>query len=218
MKQIVILSLSLGIISAAATGLLSWAYEKTKAPIAKTEKEQNEKALKEVLPEFDNAPLNEMEVFKVGDREFQIYPGKKADKLVGYAIMGKSTKGFAGDVKVLVGFELDGKFRRVVVTDHKETPGLGTNVTDRIEVKTIFDLFGSADDKKEPTPSFIDQYNGKKMEDPEEYFFVKKDGGEIDEISGATVTSRAVTDAVSRIGEAYLKYTASKVKKDGGEK
>jgi len=95
--------------------------------------------------------------------------------MVGFAIKSFTDKGFAGHIEIMAGFLPDGSINKVVVLSHKETPGLGTKMTE---------------------PNFSNQFLGK---NPTDYRLkVKKDGGQVDAITAATVSSRAYCDALQR--------------------
>jgi electron transport complex protein RnfG len=82
----------------------------------------------------------------------------------------------------MVGFSPDGTIYSTSVLEQKETPGLGTKMTQ---------------------PFFKDQFDGK---NPSSFkLFVKKDGGQVDAITASTITSRAYCDAVQRAYDAYMK-------------
>ena len=129
-------------------------------------KQEKLDALKAVLPEFDNSPMDD--VIKLGDKE--VYPAKKNDKTVAYAVLASDFGGYSGEIQLMVGITPDAKIYRAKVVKHNETPGLGS---------------------KAEKPKFIDQFMKKTAKD----MVVNKDGGKIDAISGATVTSRAVCNA-----------------------
>jgi len=103
------------------------------------------------------------------------FVGKSADgKVLGYAAKGSDPGGYGGDVVLMVGFERDKKtlvcYKTLVAT---ETPGLGMKLN---------------------TPEFADQFRGKVGTSA---LKVKKDGGEIEAITSATITSRAVCRAIA---------------------
>ncbi len=122
-----------------------------------------------------------------------------------YGSAGKgSADGFGGPVEVLAAFapvENDGatlaRLGKVVVTAHTETPGLGTLVTERKRQAHIRDFFA-----KPEAEQTDDQYTTASVI-PDVTFKVDKDGGSMKAASGATVTSRAVAEAISRISRAY---------------
>ncbi|MGE5390748.1 MAG: RnfABCDGE type electron transport complex subunit G [Deltaproteobacteria bacterium] len=105
------------------------------------------------------------------------YTATKAGKVIAYIIPAES-KGYAGAVKLLVAVGPDNKVIKYTIIESKETPGLGD---------------------KAAQPLFADQFAGKTADELK----VNKDGGTIQAISGATITSRAVTKAVkSAVDEA----------------
>ena len=73
-----------------------------------------EKAIKEVVPEFDNKPTEEayMAVTADGD-SLRIYPAKKAGEFVGAAVESNTKKGFSGEIRVIVGFDAEGKLSEI---------------------------------------------------------------------------------------------------------
>jgi len=204
MKEILKLSVSLTLIAAVATGVLGYAYEITKEPIAQAGLRQTAESLKLILPQFDNAPSKESKVVEVEGTKCKCLPAKQGDKLVGIAVEA-AAQGFGGDVKILVGFNAESdKMIKVIVSDHKETPGLGTGATDRVKQKTIFDLFSSKKEEAGLAPSkFLDQFDGKSSAAG-----TTLEIGRVDAISGATVSSKAVTDALAFASKAYEKYKA----------
>jgi electron transport complex protein RnfG len=109
------------------------------------------------------------------------YPAKMNGELVGVAIESYTMTGFSGLVKLMVGLKSDGSIYSISVLEHKETPGLGTHM---------------AEDK------FINQF---KTQYPSTFKVkVKKDGGDVDAITAATISSRAFCDAVMRAYNAYM--------------
>ena len=105
----------------------------------------------------------------------EVYPAKKDNVITGYAVNTYTNRGFSGNIKLMAGFRPDGSIINIAVLEHKETPGLGTKMAD---------------------PAFKDQFNEK---NPAEFeLSVKKDGGPVDAITAATISSRAFCDAVQR--------------------
>lgn len=100
-----------------------------------------------------------------------------ANKVVAIA-MEQTSQGYAGKIRVIVGIEPSGQVIAARVAEHRETPGLG----DAIEARRS---------------NWIDQFAGRALGDPaQDGWAVKKDNGEFDQITGATISSRAVLDAV----------------------
>ena len=163
--------LSLVLISMTMSAALGFVYLKTKGPIEAASRQKEIDAIKNVVPPFDSDPLaNRME--KNG---LVIYQLSKENRLAGFAIKTYTDRGFGGHIEIMAGFLPDGTINQVVVLSHKETPGLGTKMTD---------------------PVFSKQFLGK---NPDNFMLkVKKDGGQVDAITAATVSSRAYCDALQR--------------------
>ena len=168
--------LSLTLISLVAAVCLGFAYELTKKPIEMSVLNKKLEAIKLVVPGFTNDPNSEMYRLPTGEGDsLEIYPAKKDDVIIGYAINTYTNKGFSGDIFMMAGFRSDGTIINITVLNQKETPGLGTKMAE---------------------PKFKDQFNDK---NPSEFKLkVKKDGGPVDAITAATISSRAFCDAVQR--------------------
>lgn len=168
--------LSLTLISFGAAACLGFVYELTKKPIELSNLNKKLAAIKQVVPEFNNNPDSEMYKVPTGEGDsLEIYPAKKDNEIVGYAINTYSNKGFSGTINLMTGFKPDGSIINISVLYQKETPGLGTKMKE---------------------PEFKDQFTGK---NPLEFpLKVKKDGGQVDAITAATISSRAFCDAVQR--------------------
>ncbi|MCE5345598.1 MAG: RnfABCDGE type electron transport complex subunit G [Bacteroidales bacterium] len=168
--------LSLTFISFGAAACLGFVYEMTKEPIALAAMNKKLDAIKQVVPEFNNNPGDEMYRLPTGEGDsLDIYPAKKDNVIVGYAVNSYTKKGFSGNVSLVAGFKPDGTIINISVLEQKETPGLGAKMVE---------------------PSFKDQFNDK---NPAEFSLkVKKDGGSVDAITAATISSRAFCDAVQR--------------------
>lgn len=168
--------LSLTMISLVASALLGIVYQMTKAPIELSVLNKKLAAIKQVVPEFTNNPNDDMYRLPTGEGDsLDIYPAKKDGNIVGYAVNTYSKKGFSGNINLMAGFKSDGTIINITVLEQKETPGLGTKMTE---------------------PAFKNQFNDKL---PAEFRMkVKKDGGSVDAITAATISSRAFCDAIQR--------------------
>jgi electron transport complex protein RnfG len=193
------LVLSMGLISCAATALMAWVFVITEAPIAAAQQQKNTAALSQVLPAFDNQPTKES--VTLGGVTF--YAARKGGQITGFAGETITTKGYAGEVNVLAGLKPDGTITTVLVTKQSETPGLGTVVTERVREKTLSGILAGKKETGLPPNPILDQFNGMKAEAGQTPWAVKKDGGNLDAITGATITSRAVGGAVFTIAEAF---------------
>jgi Na+-translocating ferredoxin:NAD+ oxidoreductase subunit G len=175
--------LSLTLISLGASAALGFVYELTKNPIEASKLKKKIEAIKMVVPEFNNNPDEEMYLLPTGEGDsLEIYPARNDGKLTGYAVKTYSNDGFSGYIGIMAGFNPDGSIYNLSVLEQKETPGLGTKMTD---------------------PSFNGQFRGK---NPEQFKLkVKKDGGQVDAITAATISSRAFCDAVERAYNTLMK-------------
>lgn len=148
-------------------------------------------AVANVLPEFDNTEISEQ---TIDEMPIVVYTATKGDQTVGYAVESMTKNGFGGVIRLMVGFAADGKILNVNVLQQAETPGLGTKMADEGNV-----LLNSIKDK-----------NSWEIE-----FKVKKDGGELDALTAATISSRAYYEAVARAYEAYKVACGYADKADG---
>jgi len=200
------LGLFLGVLAALAAGLLSFVSGSTADAIELNQQAKTNAALKQVLPAFDNVPAEETMVINSTEGwPIRFYLARKANTLVGYAGEVITPEGFSGDVTVMVGLELDGSVRTVMVTANTETPGLGTSVADRKVQKTIGDLLkgGIKAEGLAPNP-YLDWYHGKKAGN--ERRSIVKEGESVNGKTGATITSKAVCGAVHAIGKTCLDH------------
>lgn len=170
--------LSLAFISLGMSASLGMVYNLTKGPIEQANKAKEVSAIKEVLPTFDNDPTTSARTID----GLTLYTGMNAETTIGVAVKTFTEKGFSGRFDLMVGFLPDGTIENVSVLDQKETPGLGTKMKD---------------DK------FKNQFLGK---NPGKFkMLVKKDGGEVDAITAATISSRAYCDALQKAYDLWLK-------------
>lgn len=160
---------ALFVITAISGGLLGLVYGMTKDTIAEVDAKKNAKAIAEVLGTDENTRLD---TATVGDLFYNLAYDAN-DNLIGAAIKTYSNSGFNGRIELMVGILADGTINAISVLSQSETPGLGANMVQ---------------------PKFKDQFNGK---NPASYnLSVKKDGGDVDAITAATISSRAFTGAV----------------------
>jgi electron transport complex protein RnfG len=136
-------------------------------------------AIRTILSECSNDPITNRFKVKDGDTERSIFVGVLDGKpqVVAFESAGK---GFGGMIGVMVGVNLnDDKLLKIGVTTHSETPGLGSKATEK---------------------SFGAKFKGLPIMDMTK---VKTDGGQIDALTGATITSRGVCAAVTTAGDIY---------------
>ena len=178
--------LSLTGICVVAGAILAGVNQMTTEPIAASKAASLEAAIKAVTPEFDNKPAEESYMAATYDGDsLRIYPAKKGDELVGVAVESSTKKGFGGEIKVVVGFDPDGKLINYSVQKHYETPGLGSKMQEWFRTeKGNQNVIG--------------------LNPAKDKVAVKKDGGNVDAITAATISSRAFLGALNDAYKAYV--------------
>lgn len=177
--------LTLFLVTLVASSVLAYIHKLTEEPIRLTKMRKKEQALKSVMPDFNNSPVEEMATIKPegSEYELEVYPAKSSGDTVGYAIRTYTSKGYSGDFWLMVGFKPDGTISGITVLEHKETPGLGSKMADE---------------------SFKGQFEGLDPQNAD--LKVEKDGGEIDAITAATISSRAFCGATRRAYKAFQAF------------
>lgn len=170
--------------------LLGYVNQITLEPKARVKAAQKIKALQLVLPQFDNDLAKDVIKVKLPEAKdsVEIFPAYLNGELVGYATTGISEKGFSGTVKSMIGYTKDGTIQNIAVLEQKETPGLGTKMKEA---------------------KFIKQFLGLNPEKAN--LKVKKDGGQIDALTGATISSRAFIETVQNSYQ-VIKENEQKIK------
>ncbi len=201
-SNFLVLGLILCVVGVAAAGILAWFDGVTKPTIEAAKIRKTNQALAQVLPEFDNTPSQN--VCEVDGVKF--YGAFKDDVLVALAAEAVSGSGYAGEVAGLVGLSpagkvlmLKGERSAVLITRQNETPGLGTNVCNRQQLKTLDTVFGAekVDESILPANVVLDSFGGLGTDDTP--LRITKDGGKVTFITGATISSRAVTELVNKV-------------------
>lgn len=181
--------LSLSIICLAVALLLAQVNKMTAKPIAEAKALKLQNAIGEVVPEFNNDPVAEsFMIAGEGGDSLLVYPATKDGEVVGFAIS-SSANGFAGEIQIMVGFDMDDKVVNYEILQHAETPGLGSKMGYWFK------------DIESNSKSII----GRDMSLGA--LAVKNDGGDIDAITASTITSRAFLNAINK---AYSAYSGSK--------
>ena len=178
-NMVVVLFVITLVASAAVAGVNALTANKIEA--AKIQKQVN--AIRKVVPEFDNDPMADKYTVENSDGNvLEFYPAKKNGQLVGTAVKTYTNNGFSGWISLIVGFTPEGKVTNYSVLEHKETPGLGSKMD-------IWFVQGGKGDITGKNPA-------------EKNLQVSKDGGEIDAITAATISTRAFLEAVNRAANA----------------
>lgn len=169
----------IAILSGTALGLTDHA---TRERIAANRLERQLSAIRQVLPDFANDPYEERWLHP-GSPGI-VFPGTDdSGELFGAAVQASVRSGYAGEISGIVGFDIQSEVIGLVVLQHSETPGLGARVTET---------------------DFRDQFTG---EQPlQRAVRVRQDGGNIDAITAATVSSRAVAEIVNAAAEIFKEY------------
>ncbi len=159
--------------------LLGFTHLQTAERIAENLLARQRAALEVVLPEFDNDPMED--AYEIEELErIRFHPASRDGDPVGLAVHSYTGRGYGGEIEAMVGFAPDGTITGVQIVQHSETPGLGDAITrDR----------------------FLAQFRDI---DPQEFDLrADADTGDIDTITAATISTRAVADAVRRAVDAF---------------
>lgn len=183
-----------GLLSALVLAVVSGA---TAPKIEQAKMRSKNAALRQLMPAFDNNPFAEQCNFD----GVTFMAVRKNGVLVGIAAEAETPHGYAGTIRELVGFDPDGKILAVLVTAEKETPGLGKNVCERKFKKTIFNFWKPLPPGLPPN-EILDQFSGRRAGGKTDWR-VTKDGGDFKFRTGATVTSRAVTELAGKAAKTF---------------
>lgn len=174
--------LILGAIALLCTAVSTGVYLLTKGKIDEVTAMQQRKLLEEVVPTsyFDNDVLATCKLIRLENAPYlnRLYLAKKSENLTAYLIQSTAPDGYSGNIVLLMSIEPNGNVLGVRTLEHKETPGLG----DKIETR-ISDWILSFTNKPFSLENEAD-------------WAVKKDGGQFDQFTGATITPRAVVNNV----------------------
>ena len=168
----------------------------TEDRIAESERLAAQKALFEIVPLarhnndllVDLQPIREQYWLALGlDNGGDVHIARLDDQPVAAIVPSITTDGYSGDIAMIVGINFDGTVAGVRVVDHKETPGLG----DKVELRKS---------------DWILSFNGKSLNNPEiSKWNVKKDRGDFDQFTGATITPKAVIHQIAKTLEYFEK-------------
>jgi len=188
MKETIRLIVALTVFCVVAGFLLAWTNSMTRAPIETARKAEMISAFRKVLPECDNDIIADSKVFKDDKgKEWTFYAARLRGTYVGTAFSSTSEHGYGGPIEILVGVLSNSTVNGIeILHADNETPGLGSKIKER---------------------GFRGQFKGRSASDTKGVA-VTKDGGRIDAITGATISSRAVTAAVRAGLEVYAIHAA----------
>ncbi|HCB44442.1 MAG: electron transport complex subunit RsxG [Pseudomonadales bacterium] len=178
-------SVILGLFAVATVGMIAVTQQTTAERISEAQRRVQLSALNEIVPhdQHDNDLLTDS--FTVQDRQYlslsapaNAYRARQGERVSAVILPVVAPDGYSGRIDLLVGIRADGSIAGVRSVSHRETPGLG----DKIDA-------GKS--------QWILSFNGKSLSMPiPEQWAVKKDGGQFDQFTGATITPRAVVKAV----------------------
>lgn len=193
MKEIIKNGLILFAITVIAGSLLGLTYEVTKQPIVDAQNEKTSEALQHIFPDHtfgvDMLTVSEdlIDIYPFITGYYDVYDGTT---LVGYAFKMVTPEGYGGDIELLVGVHKDGYITGVDIIKHAETPGLGAKASE---------------------PEFKDQFIDKALTELTVVKTSPAEDHDIQAISAATISSRAITVAVNQAVDYYNDVLAGEV-------
>ena len=186
-RNVLVSALILGVFGFIGATLVAVTEFGTHERILENERQALLRQLYEIVPQerIDNDllayPLTVSAREELGQENSLVYVGEKANQLSAMVFEATVPDGYSGPIRILVGVDRNGVLLGTRVIAHKETPGLG----DKIEKEKSDWILG---------------FTGKSLTDPKlDRWKVKKDGGDFDQFTGATVTPRAVVKGVRRV-------------------
>ncbi len=181
---ILIAALLLALFGVLGTSLVAFTHEQTKERILANERQALLRSLQALVPamEVDNDMADDSILVHapelLGSPQTRVYRGRKGGEPVAAVFTSVAPNGYSGPIRLLVGVRRDGTLAGVRVVTHKETPGLGDKIDER-------------------KSDWVLAFNGRSLGDPPpERWKVRRDGGDFDQFTGATITPRAVVKAV----------------------
>jgi len=184
-RQIIITTIILLLFAVIGTSMVAYTFEQTREQISANERATLLRKLHRLIPadQYDNVLLEDTvtardDALLGSDEPVMVYRARNNGEPVALVIAAIAPDGYSGSIKLLVGINVDGTLSGVRVVTHRETPGLG----DAID---------------ESRSDWIRIFDGKSLQSPDlSRWAVKKDGGDFDQLTGATITPRAVVKAV----------------------
>lgn len=186
-KNILRVGLMLAVFAIGATSLVTLTEENTRDKINENERQTLLAAINALVPSdaYDNDILTDTLLIsplkELGTKDTtKVYRARDKSRPIAAVFTSIAPNGYNGKIKLLIGIYYDGSLAGVRVIKHKETPGLG----DKIDIRKA---------------DWILSFNGLSLTNPiESRWKVKKDGGDFDQFTGATITPRAIVTAVKK--------------------
>lgn len=183
---VVLAALTLTLFAVTGSSLVAYTYQQTADRIAANERASLLRKLNALVPPdtIDNDIIDDRvtvsDLGRLGAEQTRVYLGRKQGQPVAAVFTSLVPDGYSGPIKLLVAVRADGSLGGVRVVSHKETPGLGDKVEER-------------------RSDWIHSFRGKSLTNPPiSRWKVKRDGGDFDQFTGATVTPRSIVEAVKR--------------------
>ena len=187
MRKMIISAILLGLFAVVGTAMVAFTFDQTKEQIKENQKQAILRSLHQLIPpsEHDNDMFTDTisisNAAMLGNKKaITVYRARKNKNPIAVVLTATAPDGYTGKIVLLVAIKYDGKLAGVRVVKHKETPGLG----DVIEIEKS---------------NWILQFNDKSLINPtSKNWKVKRDGGQFDQLTGATITPRAIVKAVHK--------------------
>lgn len=187
LRKMIVSAIVLGVFAITGTTMVAFTFEQTKDQIAENQKQATLKSLHQLIPPnkhdndlyTDTLEITNLELLG-SKKSVTLYRARNKKKPVAAILTAVAPDGYTGKITLLVAVNYNGTLAGVRVVKHKETPGLG----DAIEIEKS---------------KWITQFDKKSLSNPaKKYWKVKRDGGEFDQLTGATITPRAIVKAVHK--------------------
>jgi len=175
--EMLMMVIALTLVTVIAASLLGVTDMFTREPIRQAQRAMLHRSLEQVLPAHVNSPIDDKLVWHVAGQNMPVYLARNAQgQATALAWETVAPDGYSGSIRILIGISTSGRIYAIRITDHRETPGLGDGIV-----------------RNKP---WIDFFAGKTLGNAR--WMVKKDGGDFDQFTGATITPRAVVKAVKK--------------------
>ncbi len=182
----------------AGTAMLAFTHDRAGPVITRSQQAEKLALINQVLPasSYDNDLLASRQDLPPDDllgtrQPSALWIARRGNQVTAVVLEAVAPDGYAGDIALLIGIDINGTVTGVRVTAHRETPGLGDYV-------------------ERTKSAWIDQFAGKSLTRPEpKHWKVAKDGGSFDARAGATITPRAVVKAVRNALGYFARHRAA---------
>jgi len=176
-RDMLMMVVALTLVTVIAAALLGVTDVYTRGPILKAQREMLHRSLRQVLPDHANAPMDDTLLMPMEDRRIPVYLARDVQgRMIAFAWEVVAPDGYSGSIRILMGVMPNGDIHAIRVTDHRETPGLGDGIV--------------------RNKAWLNAFFGRSLSNAR--WAVKKDGGDFDQFTGATITPRAVVAAVKK--------------------